>query len=606
MEKFEKLIGTVIDGKYRIEEIVGKGGMSVVMRAVSVADGKTVTVKILNEDTEEENVYSRFVNEAEAISRLNHRNIVHVLDVETRKESEYKYIVMDYIDGITLKEYLEKKGRLGWKEAAHYIVQVLDALSHAHEHKVLHRDIKPENIMLLRDGTIKVIDFGIAKLPESTSLTMTNKAIGTVYYISPEQANGEANEQSDIYSTGITLYELVTGKLPFFAKASITVAMMHISSEPTPPTEICSDIPKGLEQIIIKAMMKDPSLRFGKASAMKRALSYLIEHPETVFKEDTVIGSDGKPIRGTGAVKPDAENTPKDTEEDEEDEDTRTSMLPIILGVTLAFFTVAIVCLIIAINKLGIDKMILPETNIDTSDNTLIIPNLVGDIYADWLVEDLQTDGYKVTVQYDYYENAEKNEIMNQEPSASSERRYMENGVPLKIYVNTGSSDIILDDYSITDERQARFKLEEVGLKSVTVEEYNDTVIAGYVIRTEPISGTTLQPGDTVTLYVSKGQEKNTVKMPDILGMTVSQGERELIKKGISVGTKTYAPSNQYPDGVIIGVSINAGTPVTPKFTSVDLVISKTEIASEPTETAAQAPVASEAAAQVQQPAIEQ
>ena len=606
MEKFEKLIGTVIDGKYRIEEIVGRGGMSVVMRAVSVADGKTVTVKILNEDTEEENVYSRFVNEAEAISRLNHRNVVHVLDVETRKESEYKYIVMDYIDGITLKEYLEKKGRLGWKEAAHYIVQVLDALSHAHEHKVLHRDIKPENIMLLRDGTIKVIDFGIAKLPESTSLTMTNKAIGTVYYISPEQANGEANEQSDIYSTGITLYELVTGKLPFFAKASITVAMMHISSEPTPPTEICSDIPKGLEQIIIKAMMKDPSLRFGKASAMKRALSYLIEHPETVFKEDTVIGSDGKPIRGTGAVKPDAENTPKDTEEDEEDEDTRTSMLPIILGVTLAFFTVAIVCLIIAINKLGIDKMILPETNIDTSDNTLIIPNLVGDIYADWLVEDLQTDGYKVTVQYDYYENAEKNEIMNQEPSASSERRYMENGVPLKIYVNTGSSDIILDDYSITDERQARFKLEEVGLKSVTVEEYNDTVIAGYVIRTEPISGTTLQPGDTVTLYVSKGQEKNTVKMPDILGMTVSQGERELIKKGISVGTKTYAPSNQYPDGVIIGVSINAGTPVTPKFTSVDLVISKTEIASEPTETAAQAPVASEAAAQVQQPAVEQ
>lgn len=606
MEKFEKLIGTVIDGKYRIEEIVGRGGMSVVMRAVSVADGKTVTVKILNEDTEEENVYSRFVNEAEAISRLNHRNVVHVLDVETRKESEYKYIVMDYIDGITLKEYLEKKGRLGWKEAAHYIVQVLDALSHAHEHKVLHRDIKPENIMLLRDGTIKVIDFGIAKLPESTSLTMTNKAIGTVYYISPEQANGEANEQSDIYSTGITLYELVTGKLPFFAKASITVAMMHISSEPTPPTEICSDIPKGLEQIIIKAMMKDPSLRFGKASAMKRALSYLIEHPETVFKEDTVIGSDGKPIRGTGAVKQDAENTPKDTEEDEEDEDTRTSMLPIILGVTLAFFTVAIVCLIIAINKLGIDKMILPETNIDTSDNTLIIPNLVGDIYADWLVEDLQTDGYKVTVQYDYYENAEKNEIMNQEPSASSERRYMENGVPLKIYVNTGSSDIILDDYSITDERQARFKLEEVGLKSVTVEEYNDTVIAGYVIRTEPISGTTLQPGDTVTLYVSKGQEKNTVKMPDILGMTVSQGERELIKKGISVGTKTYAPSNQYPDGVIIGVSINAGTPVTPKFTSVDLVISKTEIASEPTETAAQAPVASEAAAQVQQPAIEQ
>lgn len=588
MERFEKLIGTVIDGKYKVESIVGRGGMSVVMRAKSVADGRTVTVKILNEDTEEPNVYRRFVNEATAISRLDHKNIVHVLDVKTDADSELKYIVMDYVDGITLKEYLEEKGRLEWREAVHYIIQVLDALSHAHEHKVLHRDIKPENIMLMRDGTVKVIDFGIAKLPESTSLTMTNKAIGTVYYISPEQANGDATEQSDIYSTGITLYELVTGKLPFFAKASLTVAMMHISSEPTPPTELCEDIPKGLEQIIIKSLMKDPSLRFGKAQAMKRALAYLLDHPDTTFKEDTVIGRDGKPIKGTGATKQDVDSTPEsEGEEEDEEESGRTSMLPIILGVTLAFFTVAIVCLFIAINKLGIDDMILPETNIDNTDNTLTIPSLVGDIYTDWLTDELKNDGYTVTVQYAYYENAKKDEIMSQEPSANAQRKISENGVPLKLYVNSGSSDIILDDYCITDERQAKFMLEEVGLKSKTVEEYNDTVIAGYVIRTEPIAGTTLQPGDTVTLYVSKGQEKSTVKMPNVLGMTVSQGERELIRKGISIGAKTYAPSAEYPDGTIIGTSINPGASVTPKFTTVDLVISKTEINAEPVEAAA-------------------
>lgn len=591
MEKFEKLIGTEFDGKYKIEEIVGRGGMSVVMRATEISTGKAVTVKILNEDTQEPNVYARFVNEANAVSRLDHKNIVHAVDVKTDENSEYKYIVMDYIDGITLKEYLEKKGKLPWREAVGYVIQVLDALSHAHANKVLHRDIKPENIMLLSDGSIKVIDFGIAKLPESTSLTMTNKAIGTVYYISPEQANGEATMQSDVYSTGITLYELVTGKLPFFAKSSLTVAMMHISSEPVPPTEICPDIPKGLEQIIIKALMKDPNLRFGKASAMKKALMFLLEHPETVFKEDAIIGKDGKPIKGTGAKNEEIPDTPDvDEEDDDEDESARTSMLPIILGVTLAFFTVAVVCLFIVINKLGIDKMILPETDADTVENTLIIPSLVGETYTEWLGEELKNDGYTLSVEYAYYRDEEKDKIMSQEPVANSERKISENGVPLKIYVNSGSSDIILDDYCITDERQARFKLDSVGLKAETVEEYSDTVIAGYVIRTSPVSGTILQPGDTVTLYVSKGQEKNTVKMPDIIGMTVSQAERELIRKGISIGQKTYAPSSEYPDGTVIGSSISPDTLVTPKFTSVDLVISKTEVIEQPVEAMTQEP----------------
>ncbi len=579
MDNHENFIGKLLDGRYRIESIVGEGGMSVVMKATDTKKNKTVTLKMLNisDSSEDKNAVERFTSEAKAVAMLSHKNIVSVYDVQL--EGENKYIVMEYISGITLKEYLTKKKRLAWREAVHYVNQVLEALAHAHSNGIIHRDIKPENVMLLRDGSIKLIDFGIAKLPDSKSITVIDKAIGTVNYISPEQASGHGStDKSDIYSTGIMLYELATGKLPFVSGSSVSVAMMHVSSEPAMPRSICDSIPVGLEQIIIKAMMKSPERRFGSALAMKKALEFLLLNPETKFKEKVVLGADGKPIVGTGAAQGTANTAIPENDSSDDDNDTgdRASMLPIILGVTLAFFTVAVVCLFYAMNKFGISELLSTDPR-DNIDNTLTVPALVGETYTEWLGEELENEGYTLTVEYIYNLEAQKDEIISQEPSADSQRKISENGVPLKIYVNSGNSEIVLDDYSITDQREASYSLDALGLKTVTVEEFHDTVINGYVIRTEPVEGTIVQPGDTITLYVSKGQEKNTVKMPGIIGMTVSQAERELIKKGIAVNKKTYAPSAQYPDGTVIGASIAEGTAVTPKSTSVDLVISKTE-----------------------------
>lgn len=579
MDNHEKLIGKLLDGRYRIEAIVGEGGMSVVMKATDTKGNRTVTVKMLsvNDSAEDKNALERFTSEAKAVAMLSHKNIVSVYDVQL--EGENKYIVMEYISGITLKEYLTKKKRLAWREAVHYINQVLEALAHAHSNGIIHRDIKPENVMLLRDGSIKLIDFGIAKLPDSKSITVIDKAIGTVNYISPEQASGQGStDKSDIYSTGIMLYELATGKLPFVSGSSVSVAMMHVSSEPAMPRSICDSIPAGLEQIIIKAMMKSPERRFGSAMAMKKALEFLLLNPETKFREKVVLGADGKPITGTGASQSSAGThiPANDTGDDDSDSSDRSSMLPIILGVTLAFFTVAVVCLLYAMNKFGIGELLSTDPR-DNIENTLTVPALVGELYTEWLGEELENEGYILSVEYVYNLEVEKDEIISQEPSADSQRKISANGVPLKIYVNSGSSEIILDDYCITDQREASFNLDALGLKTKIVEEFHDTVINGYVIRTEPVAGSTVIPGDTITLYVSKGQEKNTVKMPKVIGMTVSQAERELIKKGISVKEKTYAPSEQYPDGTVIGVSIAEGTPVTPKYTSVSLVVSKTE-----------------------------
>ena len=451
MENHENLIGKILGARYRIESIVGEGGMSVVMRAYDAVEAKDVTIKLLNlRDNSDQNAVERFTNEAKAVALLSHPNIVSVYDISLDGPS--KYIVMEYIKGITLKEYLNKKGRLEWREAVHYINQILAALSHAHEKGVIHRDVKPENVMLMRDGNIKVIDFGIAKLPDSKSLTVIDKAIGTVNYISPEQASGQGStEKSDIYSTGIMLYELVTGQLPFVSASSVSVAMMHVSSEPAMPSSICESIPTGLEQIIIKAMMKSPDKRFGSASSMKKALEYLLEHPTIIFKENGATDADGKPILSTGAAQNIANNTviteeistdikdkndsantsdrqKNDAQEDNENDDeygysnkARSSMLPIVLGVTAAFFTIAILFAILAFNKFG--SIVTSDTPRDSETNTLAVPNLVDKQYSEDLYKELTNMGFNVTIKEVTNVKVEDGYIISQEPLAFSKRK---------------------------------------------------------------------------------------------------------------------------------------------------------------------------------------
>ena len=287
MDVFKKNIGEVFDGRYKINRTIGVGGMAIVYEATDLMTNKRVALKMLKDSiSDNAQALRRFINESKAVAMLNHPNIVKILDVSVK--TEHKFIVMEYIRGITLREYMNRKGMLDWREATEFISQILLALDHAHMKGVIHRDIKPQNIMVMEGGIIKVTDFGIAKIPNAETVTMIDHAIGTIYYISPEQAKGKKiDERSDLYSLGVMFYEMVTGKLPFLAENSYGIMLKHISDTPVPPKKLNPKIPLGLEQIILCAMEKDVVNRYQSASQMIRHIYRIKKDPTTIFQKQT-------------------------------------------------------------------------------------------------------------------------------------------------------------------------------------------------------------------------------------------------------------------------------------------------------------------------------
>ncbi len=287
MDVFKKNIGEVFDGRYKINRTIGIGGMALVYEATDLATNKRVAIKMLKDSiSDNPQALKRFINESKAVAMLNHPNIVKIVDISVK--TEHKFIVMEYINGITLREYMDCKGALGWREATEFISQILLALDHAHMKGVIHRDIKPQNIMVMEGGVIKVTDFGIAKIPNAETVTMADHAVGTIYYISPEQARGKKiDERSDLYSLGVMFYEMVTGKLPFLAENSYGIMLKHISDDPTPPRKLQPALPLGIEQIILGAMEKDVDNRYQSASQMLRHIYRIKKDPTTIFQKQT-------------------------------------------------------------------------------------------------------------------------------------------------------------------------------------------------------------------------------------------------------------------------------------------------------------------------------
>ena len=279
----DQSVGKRLDGRYEIHELIGAGGMALVYKAYDTIEDRTVAIKILKDEfLDNDDFIRRFKNESKAIAVLSHPNIVKVYDVSFG--DRIQYIVMEYIDGITLKEYISNQEELSWKEALHFTIQILKALQHAHEKGIVHRDIKPQNIMLLQDGTIKVTDFGIARFSKNETRTMTDKAIGSVHYIAPEQARGDlTDEKADIYSVGVMLYEMITGVLPFEADSAVSVAIMQMQAKPKSPREIKPNIPIGLEEITLKAMQKEKYNRFQSAQEMLNDISEFVLDPDIRF-----------------------------------------------------------------------------------------------------------------------------------------------------------------------------------------------------------------------------------------------------------------------------------------------------------------------------------
>ncbi|HPE95856.1 MAG TPA: Stk1 family PASTA domain-containing Ser/Thr kinase [Bacillota bacterium] len=594
--RYEVYIGKVLDGRYKILELVGVGGMAFVLKAEDLVMNRIVAIKILNEefngDTQAE---QRFINESKAVAMLSHKNIVNIYDVAIYPDM--KYIVMEFLDGITLKEYLTNKGSLRWKEACYYIGQILRALEHAHGKGVIHRDIKPQNIILLKNGDIKVTDFGIAKLPTSAPLTMTDKAIGTVYYISPEQASGKTTDfYSDIYSVGVMLYECVTGNLPFVATSPVTVAMMQINDQPKSPSEIKPELPAGLVQIILKAMEKDPEKRFRSAHSMLRAIEKVVQDPEFVFVPGETVIDEAK----TGEVETesdelhmenyvpelDAKLPSKENEEGQlpdgavlvkrkkkRKKHERSGLLPVIAGVTFAFILVGLVAGII------VGARVLKAYGEDASDTgiTIIIPSLVGSVYSDTLEAELETQNIRVFKKnYVYNTDYGDNVIISQSPEGLSARKIAgeDQYVDITLEISLGKQSVVIPDVAYYDWREASSLLTSLGLDVKKVYITHDTIISNYAIKTDPVKDSIVETGDTVKLYISQGQEVETVTVPSLYGMSRADASREITEYHLTLGeVTTKVVHDTALDGKVVSQSVAANTTATAWSTVIDIVI---------------------------------
>ena len=547
MDAYQNYIGLVLDNRYRLKRLVGIGGMAMVFEADDLLKKTTVAVKILKEEFAADEVsVQRFINESKAVLMLSHPNIVKIFDVSVK--GEYKYIVMEYIDGITLKAYMQRKGMLSVKETIAYSIQILRALEHAHLGGVVHRDIKPQNIMLLRSGQIKVTDFGIAKLPDAKTLTATDKAIGTVYYISPEQAAGEKgiDRRTDLYSVGVLMYEMITGKLPFDGENPVSIALKQISEEPKPPHELNPDIPEGLEQIILFAMEKDKDKRFQTATQMIDLLKRVRENPGVVFKQ---------------------KNTPKKASGGQ---GGKSSMLPIIMGVASAFLLVALISAFTVVHDIFFG---------DTANNTATIEveQFVGRAYDDALQKELDKSSYRVKVDYAYSADTESGIVIAQTPKAGESRKGIKGQkfADLTLTVSRGEEELYMDDYTYYDKRQAQIDLRGKGFVVTVSEDYSDVVPDGCVISTSPAAGEKVSAGATVILLVSKGEKIETTVVPNFVGTTSVDAYEILVRSDLRLGTISYRYDEYADYGIIVEQSLSMGTTVPKGMAKINFIISK-------------------------------
>ncbi len=566
MDKYDKYVGQIFDRRYRIVRIIGVGGMAVVFEAVDTVMKRTVAVKMLKEEIAgDAQAVKRFINESRAVSMLSHPNIVSIYDVSVR--DDLKYIVMERVDGITLKNYMNSRGPLPPKEIMNYTAQILRALDHAHSKGIIHRDIKPQNIMLLKNGKIKVTDFGIAKLPNAETVTMTDKAIGTVYYISPEQASGKKiDPRSDIYSLGVVMYEMATGKLPFVADSPVSVALMQVNNQPRPPREILPSVPPGVEAMILTAMEKDPDKRFQSASVMLHYVLRLREDPGYNFKAHHSGSTAQIPVqRGKGGRKAAKKQS--------------RSMFPIIAAVVTAFMLVLITTGIVVL-KNALDR------SKESQGVTVSVPEYVGSVYNDELKKQIEDEGYfNIIVKEEFDADHEEGYILVQDPDEGAARKVKRGTqkADVKLTVCTGAGSFTLDDYSVVEYRTAKLEMQKKGLKVEEYGEYDNTLIEYYTLRTDPPAGSTVKRGDTVKIFYSLGPQIEYVTIPTFVGMTESDAITTLNSLGISYGKITYEKNDKYSKGQIISQSKAVGSKVPVGVTEIDFTVSLGDGSSEET-----------------------
>ena len=589
----DQYIGKLLDNRYELLELIGVGGMARVYKARCHRLNRLVAVKILRDDlAQDAELRRRFHDESQAVAMLSHPNIVAVYDVS--RSSDIEYIVMELIDGITLKQYMQKKGnKLNWREALHFITQIVKALGHAHSRGIIHRDIKPHNIMVLRDGSVKVADFGIARVTSGGHSTLTQEALGSVHYISPEQARGShIDERSDLYSAGVVLYEMITGRLPFEGDTPVSVAIQHINSIPLSPREIDPTIPEALEAITMKAMAPDPDNRYPSADAMLADLEEFRKNPNINFdfspsefhpeEEDvdrtqihTVPPRTSAGRREIPASKPERQDRRArriEEEEDDEEDERHGPNWPVIGAVAaILVFVAALVFIMFSTVFSGSFQ----------PGNTQRVPTVTGLLYSEASEDKDLLGDFTLEIVQEKESDKPAGTILSQDPTANSAVT-ADTGTVIQVVVSTGqANEVRMPDVTGQDYLSANTQLKNLASENglnlkidfTTKTEYNDEVEKDYVISTIPAEGEALADGDTVYLVVSLGKDTQPVDMPGLLGKTEDMARKMLDSVGLSVGGVQHEYSDDYPKGQVCFQSVNEGTKVEPG-TAINLIIS--------------------------------
>ena len=549
----ERYIGKKLDGRYEMKEVLGIGGMAVVFRAYDTVEQRMVAVKVLKQEyLENEEFRRRFKNESRAVAMLSHPNIVNVYDVGL--SDTLQYIVMEYIDGITLKDYIDQEGIISWKSTIHFISQVLRALQHAHDRGIVHRDIKPQNIMLLKDGTIKVTDFGIARFSRSGSRTITDKAIGSVHYISPEQARGGfVDEKTDIYSVGVMMYEMLTGRLPFDAESPVSVAIMQMQADPKSPREINGDIPEGLEQITQKAMQKDPALRYQSAAEMLRDIERLKKNPSVQF-EYKYFGEEPT----TKYV--DAINQVKNTSEYSDYDKRHSPLMPIITAIACAFVLIIAGVGVWLADYYGmIDVGGLFGNTSQSTGETIVVPNLIGENIDE--VRNRADIGGLIEIEREEYNSQyAAGQICYQSPSEGVTIETDKRKITVRVSLGPETAEV--PDVVGMDENEAKITLRQHGFTNIkVVTTASETVTKGLVINTSPESYTEAALDGELIVYISGG--RGTVIMDDLTGLTLENAQEILAEAGLNLDmVNVEQMDSSYPAGTIVWQSVVSGDPV--------------------------------------------
>jgi serine/threonine-protein kinase len=592
----DQYIGKLLDNRYEILELVGTGGMAKVYKARCHRLNRLVAIKILREDLSQDAEFRRrFHDESQAVAMLSHPNIVAVYDVS--RSSEVEYIVMELIDGITLKQYMQKKGnKLNWREALHFITQITKALGHAHSRGIIHRDIKPHNVMVLRDGSVKVADFGIARVASGGHSTLTQEALGSVHYISPEQARGShIDARSDLYSAGVVLYEMIAGRLPFEGDTPVSVAIQHINSIPLSPRELDPSIPEALEAITMKAMAPNPDDRYPSADDMLADLEEFRKNPNINFDYSASELQGGeeldedrtqiRPIHKGGGSRTGGERRREEPsqrrssgrryeeergqrrryEEDEEDElPRRGPVWPVFLAVAAVLLFVGMVVYFLW-NTLFAGFLALPVT--------YPVPKVVGEVY-DQIKDDMDLLGRFTLVEGETVaDDALPGTIIKQEPAA--DRQVGETVTQITVTISAGPEVVAIPDLKNKNYRDAAETLKGMGLRvAVPTYENDDTIEQGFIISYTPLEGVEVPLGTEVQTVVSLGPKAETFPMPDLVGMSQELAESTIDTYKLGHGRVDPWFSDTVEKGLVITQYPLKDTPVE-EGTEVNIQVSK-------------------------------